>query len=99
MNLNAVAYSDACVQRNSRVNAALLSNPGARADDAVRADLSAIADVCVLPNHGKGSDASAFTHRGKRSDDRSRMNSAGNGCPFEDHGRGFRKRYFRLFVP
>src|SRR5690348_5437459 len=99
MNLHAVSDSNACVERNSGVNTALISNPGARSDDAVRADLRAFTDVSVLSNNSEGPDARACAHPGKWSDDRSRMNSAGNGSPFEDKCRGFRKRNFRLLIP
>src|SRR5437870_1878719 len=54
MNLHATPQPYASIQRDPRVNSALLTDPAARADHRVCADLRAGADVCILANFDLG---------------------------------------------
>src|SRR6266566_4728313 len=96
MNLHATPQPYASIQRDPRVNSAILTDPAARADHRVCADLRAGADVCIFANHGIRPDTHFRRYARERRDDRRRMNPRGNrGAPEQQLG-GPRERHLGL---
>src|SRR6266568_2353277 len=99
MNLNAMPQAYASVQRNSRVNSAILADPAPGPDHGVRSNLGGGADMCIFSNHCVRSDANPCRDSRQRCDNCCRMNSRRNRRTPEQQFRCLRERHLWLRAP
>src|SRR5258708_3626552 len=99
MNLHATPQPYASVQRDPRVNAAILADPAARTDHRVCTDLRTGTDMYIFTNHGVRPDTHSWRYAHERRDDRRRMNPRSNRGVPEQQLRCSRERGLGLRTP